>query len=186
MLRRDILLSLVLFCGALAGGDRPPLVTAVDSIGLTVSDLDRSVEFYSKVLSFEKVSETEVDGPEYEHLEGVFGLRMRTARMRLGDEFIELTEFLAPRGRPAPADTRANDRWFQHIAIITSDMDRAYKRLRENKVQHASSGPQRLAGLEQERRRHSGVLFSRSRTVIFSRSSRFPPDKGNAKWHRGK
>src|SRR5215510_4178507 len=141
MLRRT-LLSLVFVCTAFAAADRQPLVTAVDSIGMTVSDLDRSVEFYSKVLSFQKVSETEVAGPEYEHLEGVFGVRMRVARMRLGGEFIELTEFLAPRGRPAPADTRANDRWFQHIAIITSDMDRAYKWLREYNVQHASSGPQ--------------------------------------------
>src|SRR5437867_6897465 len=113
MLRR-VFLSLVLFGSVLAAAERAPLVTAVDSIVLTVSDLDRSVEFYSKVLSFEKVSDLEVDGPEYERLEGVFGLRMRTARMRLGDESIELTEFLAPKGRPAPPDARANDRWFQH------------------------------------------------------------------------
>jgi hypothetical protein len=46
--------------------DGHPLVIAVDSIGMTVSDLDRSVEFYSKVLSFEKVSETEFDGSDYE------------------------------------------------------------------------------------------------------------------------
>src|ERR1700704_3294308 len=122
---RRFFLSLVLFCGALAGGERPALVNGVDSIGMTVSDLDRSVEFYSKVLSFEKVSETEVDGSDYEHLEGVFGLRMRTARRRLGDEFLELMEFVAPKGRPSPPDAQANDRWFQHVAIITSDMDRA-------------------------------------------------------------
>src|SRR5262249_19185695 len=118
--------SLIFAASALAASDHAPLVTAVDSIGITVSDLDRSVEFYSKVLSFEKVSETEVAGEDYEHLEGLFGLRMRTARLRLGEEFVELTEYLAPRGRPVPSDSRANDRWFQHIAIITSDMDRAY------------------------------------------------------------
>src|SRR5258707_385031 len=55
-------------------------VTAVDSVGMTVSDLDRSVEFFSKVLSFEKVSDVEVAGTQYEHLQGVFGLRMRVAR----------------------------------------------------------------------------------------------------------
>src|SRR6516225_8260167 len=141
---RRTLLSLFIACVALQASDHRPLISSVDSIGMTVSDLDRSVEFYSKVLSFEKVSQTEVAGTEYEHLEGVFGLRMRIARMRLGDEFIELTQFLAPLGRPLPIDSRANDRWFQHIAIITSDMARAYERLRENKVQHASSGPQRL------------------------------------------
>src|SRR5512143_1255373 len=115
MLRRSLLI-LVLLAVALSANDASPLVTAVDSIGLTVSDLDRSVEFYAKVLSFEKVSETEVAGEEYEHLHGVFGVRLRTTRMRLGGEFIELTEYVAPRGRPAPADARSNDRWFQHIA----------------------------------------------------------------------
>src|SRR5437763_2372548 len=118
-----LVLFLVVACSALAERDHSPLVTGVDSIALTVSDHDRSIGFYSKVLSFEKVSETEVDGPDFEHLEGVFGIRMRTARMRLGEEFIELTEFLAPRGRPAPADARANDRSFQHIAVITNDME---------------------------------------------------------------
>src|SRR5205823_6955314 len=81
---------------------RDKLVTGVQTCALPISDLDRSVEFYSTILNFQKVSETEVDGEKYEHLTGVFGLRTRSARMRLGEEYIELTEFLAPRGRPAP------------------------------------------------------------------------------------
>jgi catechol 2,3-dioxygenase-like lactoylglutathione lyase family enzyme len=51
---------------------------------MVVSDMDRSVDFYSKVLSFAKVSDTEVFGSKYEHLEGLFGVRMRVVRMRLG------------------------------------------------------------------------------------------------------
>src|SRR5262245_29600730 len=91
-------------------------VVALDSIGLTVSDMDRSVEFFSKVLSFEKVSDTEILGTEYEHLQGLFGMRARVVRMKLGDESIELTEYLTPKGRSLPVDSRSNDRWFQHIA----------------------------------------------------------------------
>src|SRR5581483_7551623 len=102
------------------------LVGEVCAIGMNVFDMDASIDFYSKVLSFEKVSDVEVTGEDYERLQGVFGLRMRVVRMRLGDEFIELTEYLAPKGRPVPVDSRSNDRWFQHIAIITSDMDKAY------------------------------------------------------------
>src|SRR5213080_3309375 len=109
-------------------------VNSVDAVEITVSDMDRAVDFYSKVLTFEKVSDTEVAGENYEHLEGVFGLRMRVVRMRLGDEFIELTEYLVPKGRPIPVDSRSNDRWFQHIAIIVSDMDKAYAQLRQAKV----------------------------------------------------
>src|SRR5262245_42158516 len=125
-------------------GRRAVLVTAVDAVGMTVADMDRSIEFYTKVLSFEKVSDIEVWGTEYEHLQGIFGLRMRVVRLRLGSEAIELTEYLTPTGKPIPVDSRSNDHWFQHVAIIVSDMDRAYEWLRQNKVQHASTGPQRL------------------------------------------
>src|SRR2546423_940 len=56
---------------------------AVAMVGLTVSDMDRSVEFYTKVLDFEKVSDNELAGREYEQLEGVFGARIRVVRLRL-------------------------------------------------------------------------------------------------------
>ena len=129
---------------AFAGESGQPLVRAVDSVGITVGDMERAIGFYSRVLTFEKVSDKEVVGDAYEHLYGVFGLRLRIVRMRLGNESIELMQFLAPRGRPEPVDSRSNDLWFQHVAIIVSDMDRAYARLRENKVEHSSSGPQLL------------------------------------------
>ncbi len=43
----------------------PPLVHAVAAVGMTVGDMDRSIEFYSKVLSFQKVSDVEVTGSSY-------------------------------------------------------------------------------------------------------------------------
>jgi catechol 2,3-dioxygenase-like lactoylglutathione lyase family enzyme len=119
-------------------------ITAVDSVALTVSDADRAAEFYSRVLTFQKVADREVTAEAYEHLFGVFGLRVRAVRMRLGDEYLELQQFLVPRGRPIPVDSHSNDRWFQHVAIIVSDMSAAYARLRSFNVEHASSGPQRL------------------------------------------
>lgn len=158
------------------------MVSAVDAVGMTVADVDRSAEFYSNVLSFEKVSNAEVTGEAYEHLEGVFGLRMRVVRMHLGDESIELTEYLAPKGRPIPVDSRSDDRWFQHIAIIVSDMDRAYQWLRQHKVEHASSGPQLLP---EWNKNAAGI-----RAFYFKDPDghpleilQFPPDKGAPKWH---
>ncbi|BAZ02819.1 hypothetical protein NIES37_68320 [Tolypothrix tenuis PCC 7101] len=121
-----------------------PVVTAVESVGMTVSDMDRAVEFYSQVLSFKKVSDVEVLGTEYEQLQGLFGVRLRVVRMQLGNETIELTEYLTPKGKPIPIDSRSNDHWFQHIAIAVSNMDKAYQHLRSFKVQHASTAPQRI------------------------------------------
>jgi len=162
---------------------KPALVDGVDAIGITVSDMDRAVDFYSKVLTFEKVSDTEIAGENYEHLEGVFGLRMRVVRMRLGDELIELTEYLAPKGRPIPVDSRSNDRWFQHIAIIVSDMDKAYAQLRQARVQHASSGPQRLPDWNKNAAGISALYFKDPDEHPVE-VLQFPPDKGAEKWHR--
>jgi hypothetical protein len=44
------------------------VVAGVDSVGVTVSDMDRSLEFYTKTLPFERVSGREVSGDDYEHL----------------------------------------------------------------------------------------------------------------------
>src|ERR1043165_2571479 len=46
----------------LAADEPVALVEQVGAIGMTVSDMDRSVEFYARVLSFEKVSDVEVTG----------------------------------------------------------------------------------------------------------------------------
>ncbi len=77
---------------------------SVEAVGMTVSDMDRAVEFYS-ALTFQKVSDLEVFGDGFEHLEGVFGARMRIVRMKLGNEFLDLTQYLAPPGRPIPIDS---------------------------------------------------------------------------------
>ena len=163
----------------------PPAATVerVGPVGMTVSDMDRSVEFYSKILSFEKVSDVEVAGEDYERLQGLFGVLMRVVRMRLGDEFIELTEYLAPKGRPVPVDSRSNDRWFQHIAIITSDMDKAYALLRRNKVEHASTSPQRLPDWNKNAGGIKAFYFKDPDKHALE-ILQFPAGKGVAKWHR--
>src|SRR5260370_11899308 len=74
---------------------------AVESVDMTVSDMDRSVAFYS-ALTFQKVSDIEVLGEQYEHLEGVFGARMPTVRIQPGNEFFYLTQYLSHRGPPIP------------------------------------------------------------------------------------
>ena len=168
----------------LAGDDKPlPIVEQVGAIGMTVSDMDTSVEFYSKVLSFEKVSDVEVTGEDYERLQGVFGLRMRVVRMKLREEFIELTEYLTPKGRPVPIDSRSNDRWFQHVAIITSDMDQAYALLRKHKVEHASTGPQRLPDWNKNAGGIKAFYF-RDPDKHWLEILQFPAGKGDAKWQR--
>ncbi|HSA93656.1 MAG TPA: VOC family protein [Terriglobales bacterium] len=182
-MKHRLAIGLALLLLALPLAAQQPLVVAVDSVNMTVSDMDRTVDFYSKVLTFEKVSDVEVAGDDYEHLQGVFGLRMRVVRLRLGDEFIELTEYLAPKGRPIPVDSRSNDRWFQHVAIIVRDMDAAYRRLREFKVEHASTGPQRLPDWNPNAGGIKAFYFKDPDGHPLE-ILEFPAGKGDPKWHR--
>jgi catechol 2,3-dioxygenase-like lactoylglutathione lyase family enzyme len=176
--------TLLLFLSSLLGSTQAqaPLVRGVEVIGITVSDMERSLHFYMEVLPFKKVSDSELTGSDYEHAEGVFGLRMRVVRLRLGNEFLELTEYLAPRGRTIPVDSVSNDLWFQHVAIIVRDMEAAYRILRQNNVQHASSGPQLLP---QWNRNAAGIqaFYFKDPDGHNLEVLQFPPDKGNAKWH---
>jgi catechol 2,3-dioxygenase-like lactoylglutathione lyase family enzyme len=181
-LGRAALVILLAFALARAGlAEAPTAVVSVGPIGITVSDAELSAAFFAGVLGFVRTGATEAWGSDVERLQGVFGARIRTVRMRLGSEEIELTEYLAPRGRSVPVDSRGNDLWFQHVAIVVSDLDRAYARLREAGVAHASTGPQRLpdwnpaaGGIE--------AFYFRDPDGHFLELIEFPPGKGDSRW----
>ncbi len=116
----------------------PPLVKQIAMIGFTVSDLTRSIDFFTTLLDFELVDHFEVNDREYDALEGVFGADARIAHLRLGDQVLELTQYLTPQGRPIPVPSQSHDLWFEHIAIVVSDLDPAVARLKEAGVQQIS------------------------------------------------
>jgi len=159
-----------------------PAVVAIGPIAMTVSDAERSADFYRRVLGFDRVLDTELSDEASEQLHGIAGLRLRVVRMRLGHEVIDLMEYITPRGRPIPADSRSNDRWFQHVAIIVSDMDRAYAHVREHRVKAVSAGPQQLPAWNQTAGGIRAFYFKdpdgHPLEILW-----FPPGKGDARWH---
>jgi len=180
-----VLALLVLILATALRAETPatrPAIDAVARVGIVVDDMDRSLAFYTGVLDFQKLTDVEVAGRDIEQLLGVFGVRCRIVRVRLGSEELELTEFLAPRGREVPRDSRSNDRWFQHVAIITSDMDAAYARLRAAKVRYASSGPQRLPDWNRSAAGIKAFYFHDPDSHVLE-VLQFPTGKGDAKWH---
>lgn len=121
------------------------VVQSVASVGFTVSDMDRSIAFYRDVLTFKPVGDIEVDGPEYDQLYGCFGVRARIVRMQLGEQQIELTQFVSPPDhRPIPVPSFSNDLWFQHFAIVVRDMGAAWAQLQKHHVRQISPRPQTI------------------------------------------
>ncbi len=158
-------------------------IHAIDAVAITVSDIDRAVDFYRRVLFFEKAGDAVVAGPEWDALFGLPDVRARVATMRLGDERIELVAFAEAPGRPLSTDSRSNDRWFQHIAVIVNDMDQAYLWLMRQHVEAISPAPQRLPdwnpGADGIRAFHFRDPDGHPLELL-----EFPSDKGDARWHR--
>jgi catechol 2,3-dioxygenase-like lactoylglutathione lyase family enzyme len=175
--------ALCLAAAAAFAAPARPAIDAVGAVGVTVGDLERSVAFYRDVLSFKVVAEDEATGAPLEQLEGVFGAHVKSARLELGGAAIVLTQYLAPRGRPIPADTHSNDRSFQHLAIVVADMDRAYAHLRAHGVHYVSTEPQTLPRWNEGAAGIKAFYFAdpddHTLEVIW-----FPAGKGDPRWQR--
>jgi len=158
-------------------------VREVGAIGLTVGNLNRELMFYTNTLPFELVSISEGSDREQDALLGLSDVKLRVAVLKLGDERITLTEHVGNMGRPIPADSKSYDHWFQHIAIVVSDMDKAYEQLRQHKVKHVSTGPQTLPAWNKGAAGIKAFYFRDPEDhvleIIF-----FPPGKGDPKWQR--
>jgi len=172
------LISLLIFCDI---SYLSAQVNKVDAIGITVKDLNRAEKFYEEVLGFNKIAEHDYSGAAYEKLEGIFGLHIRVARLQLGDEFIELTDYLTTGGRSIPEDQKSNDLFFQHIAIVVSDMDKAFEQLKKHNVEFVSTAPQMLPVTNVAAAGIKAFYFhdadNHNLELIY-----FPKGKGNPKW----
>ena len=107
----------------------------LEHVGLSVADLDRSLEFYCDVLGFEveRIIEPSADLPLGEVV-GLPGCRARIAHLRSAKGMLELFEYQDPRGRPVPADRTQADNGFIHIGFTSEDARTEYQELKEKGV----------------------------------------------------
>ncbi|WP_420420634.1 VOC family protein [Simkania sp.] len=162
--------------------EKPP-INAVVSFDLTVGNMDRSVAFYTKILGFQKVADYKVSGEPYDTLYDLKGSRIHVVRLRLGLETLTLMEFEKPKGRSLPTDFASDDSMFQHIAIVVSDLNKAYGILLKNQIVTISPEPQKLpewnpasSGLQ--------AIYFRDPDRHPLELMQFPAGKGNPRWQQ--
>lgn len=156
-------------------------ITELSAVASTVSDLEQAIAFYTQALGFTQIKEfTTQTG--FSQL-GRSHSPVQVAILQLGDERIELMQYLDVTSSPIPPDSQSNDLWFQHMAIVVRDMDQAYAHLRQFSILPISSEPQTIpmdnpmaGGVRaykfRDRDRHALELIW------------FPPDKGQEKWQQ--
>lgn len=161
-------------------------------VGFSSHDLEAATQFYGEVLGFAVGERLELDGGPYGQLIGLPDAQLVLQRLHLGDESLEITQIIDPGsgqrpGRPIPAASRSCDLWFQHICLVCADLDQAIARLqpalRDGRATAVSSEPQTLP---QWNRAAAGIRAFKFRDPEGHNLEllQFPPDKGEARWHR--
>lgn len=156
-------------------------VRGVSEVTIVVRDVDEAERFYTTVLGFSLVERFEEGGEAFGATLGVPGASARAVVLHLGQERIRLRQFIEPKSAAIPADARSNDRWFQHIAIVVRDMDRAYERLRAAGVRHVSPGPQTLPRSNPAAGGIAAFYFNDPDGHVLE-IIHFPPGKGDPRW----
>jgi catechol 2,3-dioxygenase-like lactoylglutathione lyase family enzyme len=155
--------------------------TKVGAICITVKELAPSLKFYTQVLQFKHIGTEDFYGENHEQLFAKFGIHYKIAHLQLGDEYVDLIDYLTSGGRSISETQQSNDLAFQHIAIVVKDMDAAYTILEKNSVEFVSTVPQTIplsnaaaAGIKAF---YFHGIDNHNLELIY-----FPKGKGKAKW----
>lgn len=106
------------------------MFTSIAHIGLTVSDLDRSIAFYRDVLGLNLLGEMQMNGPESTLLFDRDGCAARVAYLQTADpkaplvELIQFTDRPSAQSRPDLFTTSISE-----LCFSVEDIDQEYQRL---------------------------------------------------------
>ena len=105
-------------------------VGEVQHIAVSVSDMEKALEFYRDLLGLEVMMDMELDGaPAIEALLDVKGLKMRYVLFGGEGAQLNLLEFRNPKGENMAKKMRAYDLGIHHIAFRVDDVEDAYNEL---------------------------------------------------------
>jgi catechol 2,3-dioxygenase-like lactoylglutathione lyase family enzyme len=110
--------------------DLSKMIEGIEHIALSVSDLDKSIEFYCKHLHCEVIRIIEAGtNPLLGKVVGMPDCIARIAHLKSGPNMLELFEYIKPRGEKIPLDHIQADNGFIHAGFRSSDVRNDYLKL---------------------------------------------------------
>ncbi len=110
----------------------------------TVFNLERSVDFYTRLLGFKEEFRLDVQGPGIEQITGLPGARLSICMVTLDGFRLELIQYLEPKG--VKLDTRTNNIGAAHVGIWVDDVDAKYRELKAAGVRFRGEPTSALPG----------------------------------------
>jgi catechol 2,3-dioxygenase-like lactoylglutathione lyase family enzyme len=110
---------------------------AANHVGVTVTNLDRSIAFYRDLLGFHVAYERgEVTADYMPRLVGIPGARLKIAGLDIPGLHLDLIEYIEPKGSAVPGPT--SDVGNVHLGYSVDDLWAAYRSLSAAGVQFKS------------------------------------------------
>lgn len=101
----------------------PLAVRAFSHVCIGVTDIERSLDFYTRLLGMDVVFDVELEGPSLEAVTGTSGARGRMVGGLVGGTMLELLGLGA-----APAKERSQV-GYTNISLVVADLDAAYEQV---------------------------------------------------------
>ena len=109
------------------------MTLAIDHINFVVTDLERSVRFYTEFLGFRESKRAHLEGDWIESIVGLKGVVADVAFViaPAGEPRIELLCYKSPKGEALPANSLANTVGLRHIAFRVDDIHAVVSKLKD-------------------------------------------------------
>jgi catechol 2,3-dioxygenase-like lactoylglutathione lyase family enzyme len=114
-------------------------MNGIHHTGITVRDLDRSIDFYHEILGLEFTTEPTpvVSGDELARGVGVPGASLRAACLRAGNSIVELLQYITPES-PLEKPPPNNAVGAAHVAFVVDDIEAKVRELHAKGVEFFS------------------------------------------------
>src|SRR3989344_15470 len=111
------------------------MITSINHLSFTVSNLDKSVKFYRDVLGIKVLDISPRDEKFSEKVTGIQKARLRIAYLEGKNCSVELVQYLSPRGKKI--DTATCNIGSAHICFNLKNFGEFMGRMKKNKVRMA-------------------------------------------------
>jgi catechol 2,3-dioxygenase-like lactoylglutathione lyase family enzyme len=106
------------------------MITGIQHISYTVSDIDNARDFFTNTLGLPATPIRELSGERVEKMIGMPGIHMRISNIVLPDNGnIELAQYLSPKGKQI--DLTPSNAGLAHLALAVDDLQKSYEELCE-------------------------------------------------------
>ncbi|MHB1587140.1 MAG: VOC family protein [Acidiferrobacteraceae bacterium] len=119
------------------------LFCGIDHTALDVTDMTRSVDFYTRLFGLSVTSRSVNSGPEQERLDDALDVLVDVVALQPameGPPHVELLGYERPSGRPIPEDTKSNDVVSDRLVLQVHNLPQLQETLEAENIEFVSPG----------------------------------------------